>query len=189
MFDLSVYEKIGEAETDADLSVGEQEVEAALRQAFVGPAGEGASDLLKAEAEAFARFRGAPDGGVNAPRAASCSPSLFVANDGSVYPCQALELPEFRLGNVASGDSLQAAFNATPFSELRRTMSRDDIEGCRSCDLRYACMSHCHGAAFKKTGRTTAQLSDGVSCKRRLARALWADVRVNRARRRATVPV
>lgn len=187
MFDLSVYEKIGDAATDADLAVSPREVEASLREAYVGAAGESASDLLKAEAEAFARFRGAPDAGVSAPRNASCTPSLFVTNDGSIYPCQALELPEFQLGNVAAGDSLQAAFAAAPFSELRKTMSRDDIEGCSSCDLRYACMSHCHGAAFKKTGRTTAQLSDGVSCKRKLARALWADVRITRVRRRTAV--
>jgi radical SAM protein with 4Fe4S-binding SPASM domain len=113
--------------------------------------------------------------GIQRPRVLSCAPSLFVTNSGNLYPCQMLENSEFSLGNIFES-GLREAFARPRFVELRKGMTRDDIEICRDCEFRYVCVEHCHGCAHKATGRTTAfvQPSD-PACRSRMIRRLWLE--------------
>ena len=179
-FDVSAYEDIGHAETDTDLLLGDNDLESELertarsiiaRKSCFVP--DRSSEI---EAEAFGLSCGGKLDGLDKPTILSCAPSLFVTNIGDVYPCQALELPEFRLGNVFA-DSLRSSFARDGgFATLRRAMTRDDAEICRDCEFRFVCTEHCHGCSYKKGCRTTAFLKpDDMACRKKIIRRLWLE--------------
>jgi radical SAM protein with 4Fe4S-binding SPASM domain len=106
-----------------------------------------------------------------------CAPSFFVAPTGDVYPCQQLELQDFRLGNIHEV-SLRQMFAHESWTRLRRNMTVDSLEICKDCELRYACAKHCHGKSVQCKGCTTAFLEpDTEQCRSRLIRQLWLETR------------
>lgn len=106
-----------------------------------------------------------------------CVPSFFVVGSGDVYPCQELEMDEFRLGNLADS-SLEATFHHPAFVGLRERMTVDDIEVCGDCQFRYVCARHCHGEAQQRFGRTTAFThGDDEECRQRVIKQLWLETR------------
>jgi radical SAM protein with 4Fe4S-binding SPASM domain len=106
-----------------------------------------------------------------------CSPSFFVTPTGDVYPCQQLELQEFRLGNIHEA-SLRTMFAHDSWTRLRKNMTVDSLEVCKDCELRYACAKHCHGKSVQCTGCTTTFLEpDTKQCRSRLIRQLWLETR------------
>jgi len=176
-FDISGFQSIDDAAINDDLRISRADLEAGLRAAWLALVPKGNDDQAQRRralaAEDFGLSLGGKMPSLERPKALSCTPSLFVTNTGDVFPCQALERDEFRLGNVAT-KSLRAAFAHPRFSDLRRTMFRDDIDVCGTCALRYACVEHCHGTALDKTGRTNGFMNDAdLACQTRTVRRMW----------------
>jgi radical SAM protein with 4Fe4S-binding SPASM domain len=166
-FDITSYHEIDSCGTNTQLAISREEFEAALAT-FARSAGRNDT-----EAGIFAMSLAGKLEGIERPRVLSCAPSLFVTNDGGIYPCQMLENSEFLLGN-AFDVGLREAFTRPRFIELRDRMTRDDIEICRECEFRYVCVEHCHGCAHKETGRTTAFLQPSeLVCRTRMVKRLW----------------
>jgi radical SAM protein with 4Fe4S-binding SPASM domain len=178
--DISAYQKIGKDKTDLELSVTPEEFERELAAAATALMNRGFGAVPPANiaiaAESFALSCGGKLGDMDRPRILSCAPSFFVTNTGDVYPCQAFEVPEYRLGNVLENTSLRHMFDHGRFSELRRHMTRDDIEVCRDCEFRFVCTEHCHGCSFKSACKTNAFLGeDERACRSRTIKRLWLD--------------
>ena len=85
---------------------------------------------------------------------------ISISETGDVYPCQLLHYPQFLMGNI----------HECPVSELHRnspvaaqcaTMVVDNIEGCKSCFLRYVCGGACRARAFHECGDI---MTNGKSC-------------------------
>ena len=75
--------------------------------------------------------------------------SISLDSDGSIYPCQASQLPEFLAGNIRE-DSLQNIWdNSSVFHEWRKT-SVETIEECSDCEWRYYCAGGCRMHAYSK---------------------------------------
>jgi radical SAM protein with 4Fe4S-binding SPASM domain len=73
--------------------------------------------------------------------------SVTVAADGNIYPCSVTEQPT--LGNVRNADALAAMRSV---SELTSRTGVDNVEGCRTCSLRYACRGMCRVGNLHRTG-------------------------------------
>jgi radical SAM protein with 4Fe4S-binding SPASM domain len=158
-FDIARYEPLGKPEIDQDLTISAAEFEGALSDAMQSYLSSVAPELgnmeIRRRGALFAASHAGKHRTPTRPQALSCVPSLFVTDAGDIYPCQALEIPEFRLGTIYEG-SLQDAFSSGPFRQLREAMSRDSIEVCRECELRWVCTDHCHGKSFAAHGKTNA---------------------------------
>jgi radical SAM protein with 4Fe4S-binding SPASM domain len=177
LLDIGAYSPIGDPEVDAALSLEPGALEAALEragEALLDADAVDAADRGRVVAQ-FAASLGGKARSPARPSILSCAPSFFVANDGAIYPCQALETEDFRMGTAQTG-GLAEAFAAPRFAELRQSMTRDSIEVCRSCELRYVCTEHCHGDALEAHGRTTAFLKpDTTACRSRVVRRMWLE--------------
>jgi radical SAM protein with 4Fe4S-binding SPASM domain len=180
-FDISAFEPTGNLPVDSELRVRRDRLDSALSDAAAQLMARSTTHQptqRAAYAELFALTDGGKTETPRRPAVLSCVPSLFVTNGGDIYPCQALELPEFHLGS-AYGGTLREAFARSRFAQLRREMSRDHIEVCRSCEFRFVCTEHCHGAAFKQSGRTTAFLKfENTTCRERVIRRLWLEAQL-----------
>jgi len=88
---------------------------------------------------------------------------LYILPDGSAYPCRALRLPEWRLGNVLS-DGLAAVLESQRFLFLQ-SRSVDTNQGCRNCEVRYICGGPCH--AWRETPETCDVDAAPLDCSRR----------------------
>ena len=178
-FDISAFTPIGKPDIDGQLKVTTEALDTALADAARAILQRDSARLDATTQDIVARAFALSSGGKTldtaSPAVISCAPSMFVTNDGNLYPCQAFEVPEFNLGNVFQA-SLADGFAQPRFRALRGQMSRDDIEVCGECEFRYVCTEHCHGTAFKLKGATTAFLRrDSVICKSRVARRLWTE--------------
>lgn len=75
---------------------------------------------------------------------------MSISCSGDVYPCQLLHSPEFLVGNVK--DSALSEIYHSPEMERFKRHTVDEIEGCRTCDLRYLCGGACQARHFSETG-------------------------------------
>jgi len=178
-FDITIYEPTEDARANANLAISPLEYRIALRDAFraylkkMNPDLRGTS--VDYHAELFALTNAGKASPSDKPITVSCVPSLFVTNTGDVYPCQAFEVDEFRLGNVFE-QSIDDFFDNNSFTELRSQMTRDHVEVCMDCEFRYICIEHCHGESFKAFGRTTAfGKTDTHECRKKVIRRLWLE--------------
>ena len=73
--------------------------------------------------------------------------------DGSVYPCSALMIPEFRIGNVFK-QSLENIFCSGPMQRVCEilVMRRSKIDRCAICNWRNLCQSGCMAMALEHKG-------------------------------------
>lgn len=171
-FDIAKYEPIGKPDIDQELSISSTEFEGGLSdpmQWYLTSMAAHLGDIeIRRQAALFAASHAGKHRTLSRPQTMSCVPSLFVTDAGDIYPCQALEISEFRLDTIYEG-SLQDAFSSGPFPQLRETMSRDSIEVCRECELRWVCTDHCHGKSFAAHGKTNAFTSaDTSQCRSRV---------------------
>lgn len=72
------------------------------------------------------------------PQVMSCTPSFFIANDGTIYPCQGCEKEAFKLGNLWDS-SLEEVYYSNKFEACRKKLFKKQIETCRECELLYCC--------------------------------------------------
>lgn len=177
--DITPFETIEDARANANLAISPSEFRTAMRDAFKAYMQTMGPDLPDAEvdyqAELFALTNAGKAAPADKPRTLSCVPSLFVTNTGDVYPCQALEVEEFKLGNVFER-SIDDFFDNNNFIELRSHMTRDHVEVCKDCELRFICTEHCHGTSFNAFGRTTAfGKPDTYECREKIIKRLWLE--------------
>lgn len=78
---------------------------------------------------------------------------LSVSATGDVYPCQLLHYPEFLMGNVQQSP-LSKIIATSPVMEQCARMTVDNIEGCRTCMLRYLCGGACRARDYHELGTT-----------------------------------
>ncbi|GEM_PF-4650717 len=183
-FDITKYEPIENKEVNAELEISPKEYKNSLYSAFKAYLQNLNPDITEIDAhykaELFAHTNAGKVTPSNRPVNLSCVPSLFVTNNGDVYPCQAFEVAHFKLGNVFE-HSINDFFTHKGFSILRTKMTRDDIEICKDCEFRFLCTDHCHGESFKKIGKTTAFRGDKTfDCKKRVVKRLWLETQVKK---------
>lgn len=78
------------------------------------------------------------------------SRTLSVAADGTVYPCHMLHVGDLAMGNAFT-DAAKKIMGG-PVAATCASLSVERIEGCRDCDLRYACGGGCRARALLSTG-------------------------------------
>lgn len=74
-----------------------------------------------------------------------------INSDGAVYPCQALHYDEFYMGNILETDLIDMRFVKDQTGCLP---SVDEIEGCKSCNLRYICGGGCLATSYPTNDHT-----------------------------------
>jgi radical SAM protein with 4Fe4S-binding SPASM domain len=104
------------------------------------------------------RFHGIPDRQFQCGAAAG---EVSVAPDGSVYPCQALQKPEFRAGNITE-KSIEEIYYTAPIMKKIRNCTVDAIETCSDCDVKYLCGGGCRSLAYNLYG--TIDCFNAYSC-------------------------
>jgi len=72
---------------------------------------------------------------------------LSVSATGDVYPCHLLHYPDFLMGNIFE-KSIVELYNESPIVDFCRSLTVDNIEGCKTCFLKYVCGGACRARAF-----------------------------------------
>ena len=98
--------------------------------------------------------------------------SISLDSDGSVYPCQASQFPEFLAGNIREA-SLHDIWNSSQVFDEWRSTTVDKIDGCSECDWRYYCAGGCKMHAFSKHGRINAPDRYCEMHKRMYEESIW----------------
>ncbi|MBR5992989.1 MAG: PqqD family peptide modification chaperone [Lachnospiraceae bacterium] len=70
---------------------------------------------------------------------------IAVDNDGNVYPCPALMIPEYLFGNVYS-DSMEDIYKS--MSDVFEKINVDNMAKCKDCTARYICGGGCRSVAY-----------------------------------------
>ena len=76
---------------------------------------------------------------------------LSISATGDVYPCQLLHYPQFLIGNVHERSLIDMYHNSEIVKDCSK-MTVDNIEGCKSCAIRYICGGACRARAFHEKG-------------------------------------
>ena len=98
--------------------------------------------------------------------------SISLDSDGSIYPCQASQIPEFLAGNIRD-DSLKNIWeNSSVFEEWRAT-SVEKIEECSDCEWRYYCAGGCRMHAYSEHEKISAPDRYCEMHKRMYEESIW----------------
>lgn len=73
--------------------------------------------------------------------------NLYIAPNGSVYPCMTLAFPEFVLGNIKK-ESVKDIWKNSPKLEELRELTVEKIEKCNTCKFKHLCNGGCRGSAY-----------------------------------------
>ena len=79
---------------------------------------------------------------------AGCSAGILelaIDNDGKVYPCTSLMIPEFLLGNIRN-NSIEELYDFA--YNMFKDITVDHMEGCKECPSRYICGGGCRAIAY-----------------------------------------
>ncbi len=76
---------------------------------------------------------------------------ISISATGDVYPCQLLHYREFLAGNIYEQDIRDIYYNS-PVLESCRRLTVDNLEGCKTCFLRYVCGGACRARAYHECG-------------------------------------
>ena len=74
---------------------------------------------------------------------------LSINSNGDAYPCQALHYKEFLMGNILQMDVRELKYIN---NQTMCLPSVDEIEGCKSCNLRYLCGGGCLAVSYPSNG-------------------------------------
>ncbi|MCK4820457.1 radical SAM protein, partial [bacterium] len=77
---------------------------------------------------------------------------ISISENGDVYPCQLLHLPQFKAGNIKN-QSLKTIYYDSEVLAACRRLTVLDIEGCKKCDIRFICGGACRARAFYEKNR------------------------------------
>lgn len=90
--------------------------------------------------------------GRGAKRCAIADAEISISENGDVYPCQLLAVPEFLAGNIYEKSLKDIYFNSDVLKNLRN-ISVDTLEKCKDCPIRLLCASGCRARDFYETGK------------------------------------
>lgn len=93
---------------------------------------------------------------------------LSIDNDGNVYPCPSLMLPEFLLGNIREL-SMRKIYEIA--YDMFKDITVDHIEECKECPARYICGGGCRAMAYLLKGDIKAANPHCEQAKKRMD--LW----------------
>lgn len=77
---------------------------------------------------------------------------ISISESGDIYPCQLLHFPEFKAGNIKK-QSLQSIYETSKILKECKNLTVLDIEGCKTCDIRFICGGGCRARTYYEQGR------------------------------------
>lgn len=77
---------------------------------------------------------------------------ISIADNGDVYPCHLLHIPQFRAGNLKQ-DSLDSIYRSSDVLKSCRGLTVLEISKCLKCPIRFLCGGACRARAFYEKGR------------------------------------
>lgn len=76
---------------------------------------------------------------------------ISISATGDIYPCQLLHYPQFYIGNIHE-HSVVSLYRNSDIIKKCSMMTVDNIEGCKSCPIKYICGGACRARAFHEKG-------------------------------------
>jgi len=77
---------------------------------------------------------------------------INISDNGDVYPCHLLHVPQFRAGNVKEA-SLESIYLFSDVLKSCRNLTVLEISKCLKCPIRFICGGACRARAFYEKGR------------------------------------
>ena len=77
---------------------------------------------------------------------------ISISETGDVYPCQLLHFQQFKSGNIRE-QSLKSIYETSETLQDCKKRTVLDIEGCKTCDIRFICGGGCRARTFYEEGR------------------------------------
>ena len=77
---------------------------------------------------------------------------ISISENGDVYPCQLLHLPQFKAGNIRN-QPLKTIYETSEVLKSCRKLTVLEIPGCKKCEIRFICGGACRARAFYEEGR------------------------------------
>ena len=77
---------------------------------------------------------------------------ISISETGDVYPCQLLHFPQFNAGNIRK-QSLKSIYETSEVLQACKKLTVLDIEGCKTCNIRFICGGGCRARTFYEEGR------------------------------------
>lgn len=77
---------------------------------------------------------------------------ISISETGDVYPCQLLHFPKFKAGNIRE-QSLRSIYETSEVLQACKKLTVLDIEGCKTCSIRFICGGGCRARTFYEEGR------------------------------------
>lgn len=75
-----------------------------------------------------------------------------ISATGDVYPCQLLHTDEFYAGNVHEESISELYYNSSVLNQCAK-LDVDNIEGCKTCPIKYICGGSCRARSYYEGGR------------------------------------
>jgi len=102
------------------------------------------------------------------------SSTIFLDSNGDVFPCTNTLGPDFFLcGNIREKEFAEIWEHSQTLNFLRNNVTVDEIDGCRSCEIRYICSGYCRGMNYQVTGKIDSQYVWCESIKKCLIESMW----------------
>lgn len=77
---------------------------------------------------------------------------ISIAPNGDIFPCHMLHEPSLCAGNALKED-IATIYKTSSVLKSCRSLTVENIEGCRDCPIRYICGGSCRARAYFETGR------------------------------------
>ena len=77
---------------------------------------------------------------------------ISISENGDVYPCQLLHLPQFKAGNVRN-QPLKTIYETSEVLKSCKKLTVLEIPECKKCEIRFICGGACRARAFYEEGR------------------------------------
>ena len=77
---------------------------------------------------------------------------ISISENGDVYPCQLLHLPQFKAGNIRN-QPLKTIYETSEVLKSCRKLTVLEIPGCKKCEIRFICGGACRARAFYEENR------------------------------------
>ena len=77
---------------------------------------------------------------------------ISISENGDVYPCQLLHLPQFKAGNIKN-QPLKTIYETSEVLKSCRKLTVLEISGCKKCEIRFICGGACRARAFYEENR------------------------------------
>jgi len=86
---------------------------------------------------------------------------LYIGSNGFVYPCIFLVYPQFIIGDVTK-ESLMNIWRTSSLIKKIRYLTTDNIEKCKTCNVKHLCTGGCRSSAYYHFG--TIDAHDPLYC-------------------------